>query len=462
MNLLFKYFLRIFNSCSCRGWLIGNLALVLCILGHWVQPAHAEGSKELTSNGGNRAFLLHHTTANPRPTIGSIPLRTTIKVYVNAGETINLGSSANGVGSGVIKYRPPTGPDGSCSIATTNNNNIGKILNRTQELAGPLPSAGGYNPCVITSTQTTNAGSGIWEIDFVSPDPTVDNNPTGLAASANWTQATNVGWVAAWDVTVRNSSNTGSPFLGRVYSNSLALRMPPSGASFTPLLYVQTFDGYQYQINPRNLDPFTFVFFANNTGFKSSATNTPLFRSVLFPGGTGLESGVTVHDPNTPDGGKDVTHKIFFNTPSSTLPSFASSASGSTWLFTAPIAPQPSNFTFTGKEGTAGQAGTSPLGGNFSFNSNVTGRFLITLDLNQNGTYGDGNDRVLSSFATPGTNTIFWDGKDASGAVLPASNMAYGSRITLYAGEIHFPLLDAENNPSGLTIQRLNNPSTLR
>lgn len=462
MNLLFKYFLRISNSRNRWGCLISNLALVLCILGHWVQPAHAEGSKELTSNGGNRAFLLYHSNTNSRPTIGSIPLKTTIKVYVNAGETINLGSSAHGVGtSGTINYRSPIGTASSC--AAPGANNIGKILNRTQELNGPLLGGSSsditkYTPCIITSAQTSTARSGIWEIDFVSPNPGVDDNPTAIAASGNWTQASNVGWVAAWDVTVRNSSNTGSPFLGRVYSNSLALRMPDLGNDFAPLLYVQTFDGYQYQINPRRLSPYTFVFFANNTGFKSSATNTPLFRSVNFPGGTGLESGVTVHDPNTPDSGKDVTHKIFFNTPDTTLPSLASSASGSTWLYTAPIAPQPSNFDFKGKEGTAGQAGTSPLGGDFSFNSNVTGRFLITLDLNQNGIYGDGNDRVLSSFATPGVNTIVWDGKDGSGAVVPANAIPYGSRITLYAGEIHFPLLDAENNPSGLTIQRLNNP----
>ncbi|PSB42892.1 hypothetical protein C7B80_25960 [Cyanosarcina cf. burmensis CCALA 770] len=434
-----------------RGAFIGSLALCLGISAGLSPAAHAEGSKELTSNGGNRAFLLYHS-GTARDTIGSIALRTTIKVYVNAGETINLGSSANGIGSGRINYRSPTGATGSC--LTT----VGRILNRTQEVAGPAPNTNGYTPCIITTAQTTTAGSGIWEIDFVSPNPANDVNPTAIAAGSNWTQANNVGWIAAWDVTVRNSTNTGLPFLGRVYSNSLALRMPNTGNDFTPLLYVQTADGYRYQLNPRRLSPFTFVFFANNNGFKSSTTNTPLFRSVLFPGGTGLEPGVTVHDPNTADSGINVTHKIFFNTPSSDLPFSAPSASGSTWLLTSPVAPQPSNFTFQGVEGTAGTAGTSPLTGNFSFTSNVTGRFLITLDLNQNGIYGDGNDKVLSGFATPGTNTLPWDGRDGAGATVPASSVAYGGQIVLYAGEIHLPLLDAESNPSGITIQRLNDP----
>lgn len=189
MNLLFKYFLRICNFRNRRRCLIGNLALFLCVLAHGVQPAHAEGSKELTSNTGNRALLLYHSTANPRPTIGSIPLRTTIKVYVNAGETINLGSSANGIGTnGRINYRSPSGAAASCSTTVG-----GRILNLTQELAGPLPASGGYIPCIITSADTTLAGFGIWEIDFVSPNPTIDNNPAGLLASANWTQATNAG-----------------------------------------------------------------------------------------------------------------------------------------------------------------------------------------------------------------------------------------------------------------------------
>ncbi|MGJ5672308.1 MAG: SdrD B-like domain-containing protein [Nostochopsis sp.] len=472
MDLLLKYFLALatfFESQYFRGnfskkppypqkrkraYLAGSFLFLLGVWGYTVQPVRAEGSKELTSNGGNRAFLLYHSNANSRPTIGSIPLRTTIKAYVNAGETINLGSSAAGIGSGVINYRSPIGTTGSCPAPGAGN--IGKILNRTQEVAGPLPNSGGYSPCIITSAETLAAGSGIWEIDFVSPNPAVDNNPTGLSASASWTQASNVGWVAAWDVTVRNSSGTAIP--GRVYSNSLALRMPPSGASFSPLLRVVTRDGYQYLVNPRNLDPFTFVFFSNNNGFKSSATNVPLYRSVLFPGGTGLEAGVSVHDPNAADIGNNVTNKVFFNSPNPDLPSSAISASGTTWLIQNPIPPTPTNFQFTGVEGTVGQAGTSPLGGNFNFNSNVTGRFFITLDLNRDGIYGNSNDRILSGLASFGSNTIYWDGKDAAGVVVAAGLIPYGSTIQLYAGEIHFPLLDAEGNPGGITIQRLNNP----
>jgi uncharacterized repeat protein (TIGR01451 family) len=429
--------------------------LLLTIWGYSIQPACAEGSKELTSQGGDRAFMLYHSASNSRPTIGSIPLRTVIKVYAEAGETISLGSSANGLGSGVINYRPPSGTSGTCPAPGTSN--TGKILNITQEQAGPAPNAGGYTPCIITSTQTTSAGSGIWEIDFVSPVPANNTNPTGLASTTSWTQANDRGWIAAWDATVRASN--GSPMLGRVYANSLPLRMPPVTASFSPILYVQTKEGYQYQVNTPNLDPFTFVFFANNKGFKSATTDAPLYRSVNFPGGTGLESGAAVYDPTTADSGNNITHKIFFNLPAASLPSTALSASGSTWLLQDPIAPQPTNFAFVGAEGTAGAGGTSPLGGNFNFTSNTGGRFFITLDLNGNGIYDSNADRLLSGFANIGMNTIAWDGKNNAGVAISASASAYGSKIVLNAGEVHFPLLDAENNPNGLIIQRKNNPS---
>jgi uncharacterized repeat protein (TIGR01451 family) len=429
--------------------------LFFTIWGYFTQSAGAEGSKELTSQGGDRAFLLYHSTSNPRPTIGSIPLRTVIKVYANGGETINLGSSANGIGSGVINYRSPTGTSGTCPVPGTSN--TGKILNYAQEQAGPAPNPNGYTPCIITSAQTSSAGSGIWEIDFVSTNPNTDSNPTGLLGNANWTQLDNRGWIAAWDVTVRDST-TGSSILGRVYSNSLALRMPPVSASFNPTLYVQTKEGYQYQVNTPNLDPFTFVFFANNKGFKLGATDAPLYRSVNFPNGTGLESGATVSDPTTADSGNNITHKIFFNPPATSLPATASSASGSTWLRQDPITPQPSNFGFVGAEGTAGTAGTSPLGGSFNFISNTGGRFLITLDLNGDGIYGNATDRVLSGFANIGSNTIAWDGKNGAGIAISPNTSAFGSKIVLNAGEIHFPLLDAEQNPSGLTIKRKNDP----
>jgi uncharacterized repeat protein (TIGR01451 family) len=440
----------IFRSHFC---LISGLSLFAGIFCLSAQPTYAEGSISLTPPGstGLRPFLLFNTS-----TSSGITNKTVIKVYANAGETIDLGSSANGVGTGVINYRTPSGSAGSCS------NLLGKITNRAQEVAGPLPNLGGYTPCIITAAQTTTAGSGIWEIDFVSPNIANTTYPGSISATGNWSaQANNEGSVTAWDVTVRDSNGVAQ--LGRAYTNYLAATMSINqDNAFKSLIYILTKDGYQYSINTNGLDPFTFLFFSNNKGFKTTATGNPTYRSYDFTGanpGT-FPAGISVQNPGATDTATDFTNKIFFNPISTALPSSASvSSGGSTWLSTFPSPPPtPTGFTFTGTQNTPGQAGAAQ-GGNFQFSSSSPGPFQIILDLNQNGILGDGNDRVIAGTATGGTTTAFWDGIDGLGVVVPPSAIAYNASVTLFAGEVHFPLLDAESNKGGLIIQRLNNPS---
>jgi uncharacterized repeat protein (TIGR01451 family) len=431
----------------------GSLSLFLGLFCLPAQPTHAEGSISLTpaTNTGRRPHLLFNNGVS-----SGINLKTVIKVYVNAGETINLGSSANAIGGGRINYRPPSGLAGTCPITGV----TGRITTRAQEVAGPLPNVGGYTPCIITAAQTTAAGSGIWEIDFVSPDVTNTGNPPNVAATANWAaQITTQGFVTAWDVTVRNSSGVAQP--GRAYTNYLAASMGVNqDNAFKALIYVLTKDGYQYSIDTNGLDPFQFIFFSNNKGFKDTSGN-PTYRSYDFTGvnpGT-FPAGISVQNPGASDTSTDYTNKIFFNPIDSFLPSSASIFGGSTWLSSSPVPPPtPSSFTFVGLENVPGQAGTNQ-GGNFTFNASAPGPFQIILDLNQDGILGNANDRVLIGTASTGATTVFWDGKDGLGVAVPPSNSAYNATITLFAGEVHFPLLDAESNKGGLIIKRLNNPS---
>jgi uncharacterized repeat protein (TIGR01451 family) len=432
-----------------RASLIGGLSVFLGTLCLSAQSSHAEGSISLTS-AGLRPFLLYNNGVS-----SGINLKTVIKVYANSGETINLGSSANGVGTGVINYRSPSGVAGSCTTA------VGKITTRAQEVAGPLPNVGGYTPCIITAIQTAATGSGIWEIDFVSPSVGGATGPTAISATANWsTQANGESFVTAWDVTVRNASGVAQ--LGRAYTNYLAATMGTNqNNAFNSLLYVLTKDGYQYSINTNGLDPFQFIFFSNNKGFKNTATNNPTYLSYDFVGANpgNPPAGISFQNPGAADTATDFTNKIFFNSIDSSLPSFASSSSGSTWLFSSPSPPPtPTSFTFTGIQGTPTQAGVS-LGGNFTFNASSSSPYQIVLDLNNNGILGDGNDRVLAGTAAAGANTVFWDGKDGLGAVVPASNVPINASISLFSGEVHFPLLDAESNIGGMIIQRLNSPA---
>lgn len=63
---------------------------------------------------------------------GSILRQTVIQVFAQAGETLYLGSSAVGIGSGAIEYTRPDGTMGTCG-------GEGRINNRAEEVVGPAP-----------------------------------------------------------------------------------------------------------------------------------------------------------------------------------------------------------------------------------------------------------------------------------------------------------------------------------
>jgi len=309
----------------------------------------AEGSKELNAYGGYRVFLFSSNSGNtsfPFPTFG------TMKVYVNAGETIYVGSSAQGDSLGTINLRAPDGATYTSGSSTS----IGLIANHSQELAGPLPNAGGYTPYTITAK---SGQAGVWEIDFVSQSAGVDyGNPVPVPSNADWTQPQGQ-YVTAFDVSVRDAANT--RFIkGRVFTNVFSGILGTFNVGFNGIFYVLTKDGYQYSLNNNGQAGNGFLFFANNKGFRD-ANGNPLYQSVAEI------NNPDVQDPTSPDSPTDITYKIFFNPPSADLPASANTPGGATtWLLMAPALPMVTNVTFTGMEGTVGKAGTSPLGANFT------------------------------------------------------------------------------------------------
>ncbi|MGC1307547.1 MAG: DUF11 domain-containing protein [Phormidesmis sp.] len=416
------------------------------MVGPHIPAAYAEGSNDLVKNGGDRPYL----EFRPKDFNTNIPRQTVIKVYAKAGEVINLGSSAVGIGAGKINYLRPNGTSGSCG---TN----GLIANRTQEQNGP-GNADGFTPCTVT---VQPGEGGIWEIDFVSPKESGGKEPPKTGGTS-WTspQPNDTNYVSAWDVTVKSSA--GVAILGRVYANYYAFNMGKNSLSLSSLFYVLTQRGYRYRVDLNGLDPYGFIFFSNRNGFYDKTTSDPIFRSLQLvdPNPGFLPSNYTFQNPNAADSGPYVTNKTFINVPDPSMPSMANSPSGSTWLYNIPSAPpQPTNFKFEGEEGTVGQAGTNPLGGTFSFDSPLANSYSITLDLNNDGIYGSGNDRTLVGRADIGSNSIDWDGLDSNGAPVPASDAAYNVRINLYAGEAHFPMIDAEQNPNGIKILLENPPA---
>ena len=143
-----------------RGGTIARLATCLLVtaLGSVIMvpeapPAAAAGSRNLfpATATGSRANLEWRTSTYGG---GLLKRRTLIQVFANAGEQILMGSTAVGVGeSDILVFDPNTitGPIGgevipatadfSCEAQRpdTTTTNIGRIRNRTAELAGPIP-----------------------------------------------------------------------------------------------------------------------------------------------------------------------------------------------------------------------------------------------------------------------------------------------------------------------------------
>ena len=409
----------------------------------WLTPVNlfAEGSKELNANGGYRAFLFSSTVGNasfPFPTQG------TMKVYVNAGETIYVGSSAQGDSLGTINLRAPDG----ATYTSGNSKTIGLIGNRSQEVAGPLPNAGGYTPFMV---KVKSGQAGVWEIDFVSESNGQDfGNPDPVPSNADWAQPQGQ-YVAAFDVSVRDAANT--KFIrGRAFTNVFSGLLGTFNVGFNGIFHILTKDGYQYTLDNNGQAGNGFTFFVNNKGFRDANGNAS-YKSVTEI------SNPDVQDPTAPDSPTDITQKIFFNAPSADLPASANTPGGLvTWLLTDPAAPTISNVVFKGIEGTTGKAGTNPLGANFTFTSSASGTYQIAIDVNKNGLFNEPADRLLSGTVTVGDDSVFWDGLDGQGNKVPSDTASYNARITLIAkaGEVHFPFFDVERNVNGIKLTRIN------
>lgn len=409
-----------------QRWLTGSLTLCACTCAIWTPAAQAEGSRELTNSGGDRPYLEYRSDST-----GGILRRTTIQVVVEQGETLYLGSSAVGVGEGRIDYTEPDGTTGSCELE-------GLIESRAEEERGPAPLfTGGYDPCVVNNPQP-----GVWQINFVSPAPTSTTDPIPRPAEAEWpNQSPTDSFVTAWDVTVADGN---AEVQGRAFANYIAFNLGANNQSLSAAPFILTEEGYLYRIDLNGLDPFGFIFFSNNRGFRRP-DGSPFFASIP------LDPPPSFQNPlRNPDTGADRTHRIFFNRP---VPG----------ILGTPVVPIPpgevSDFTFTGADGTPSQA-ASPGGGTFSFDSTSSGSYRIILDLNSDGVFGNDNgtvrDRALTGSAEPGQNLIPWDGLDGNENPIPRGLTGYDVIINLFAAEVHFPFLDVEANPEGIILERLN------
>ncbi|MBE9562084.1 MAG: DUF11 domain-containing protein, partial [Proteobacteria bacterium] len=427
-----------------------NILIFITLLSSciFISSASAEGSKELVANGGYRPYIQFANMTK----IG-LKLQAIIKVYVNAGEQINLGSSVpfSANGDADIVYRSPLGgQDGSCNVLETG---FGLIDTLAKEQSGPLPNTDGYTPCTLTATET-----GVYEIEFRAPKFTTKFvKLAGSLATKQFPIDDSQGHgIAAWDVTVFKTPNDSTTEQqGRVYANYLPLTVGNFDRSINLITYFLTNDGYLYRSNLNGMEPYEFMFFANDVGIKDN-NNESINRSI---GKALIESGTyNIHNPNQPDTATDITHKLFLNSPNLDLPldQLVDTPNGKTWLRSIPKdLPVIDDFKFTGDEGSDGYAGTIPLEGSFSFSIDRELKYFLTIDINNNGIFGDDIDVMLPGKTVVGMNTMDWDGRDGDGNPAPPKEANYNAKFNFMLGNIHFPFWDVENDPNGFILERM-------
>ncbi|MFT3951945.1 MAG: SpaA isopeptide-forming pilin-related protein [Oscillospiraceae bacterium] len=473
--------------------------IILCCSG--VIPTAGEGTGSMVTSTGTPVSGYRAYTDWQSQFVAGLPRKQIVKVYAYAGETVYFGSSvwnscmdvagntygANPTGNDIVVYTPSgslNGPNANHTWDVTQNG-AGYIANPTQEKNGPKAA---YTPMISVSEQddtndpnTTPANgytplsfvageSGVYEFHFHSYNNVESGHvPTATKLSNESTAFGNQGYcsVAAWDVTVvktnPDSSRVEAP--GRTFANSLDLFVGgnQSGQSvINSSVYVLTDDGYIYKTNFNGLDPNGFIFFANNRGLVSTATNTSLYQSAQDSANSNslatLEAdGVTFQNPNLPNTELDKTYKIFYEQPADDLPASI--------LPKTVYAPSPAkDIHFEGYKNAHGYVGQ---GGYFVFNitnaTSATVKINLSSYKNASGVTVNGGIVSISNAVVQGENRFFWNGKDANGNVVPVGtygndpNSTVTATIETKSGEYHFPMLDAESNMNGIIIQLLNN-----
>ncbi|MBP1676751.1 MAG: hypothetical protein H6Q20_1310, partial [Bacteroidetes bacterium] len=432
----------------------------------------ADGSRNLYPNGvsGNRASLQIRTGGSagydPFPTSG------TMYVYLKAGETLYVGSSAQGkqsstipVYSGTINMWSPNGNSYTSGTSTT----VGLIASRAEELAGPRTSANpsGYLPY---NHIVTAAEEGVWKVEFTAASNPNAGNITGygpILANDSWTQPIAISGdadrslLAAFDISVGSAANAATIIPGRVFCNTLNLNMPFNTPGLYSKVYVLTNVGYVYQISTDNLVGGGFNIFSNSKGIKNGTD--PSYLSETYVNGNSYGNTLAtilakISDPRLLDNGTDITHKIFFSKPAADMPETANRYSGSAtpdniWLRKSiNTLPQINNLKIKGAESEV-EGVFGPDGAYIYFVSNVEGRYKVILQFG-----GSFTDRTLEGYCVEGDNNVLWDGKDGSGnPVTESTTIQIVGKFT--AAEVHFPFCDMEFNGNGVKIELLD-PTT--
>lgn len=432
---------------------------------------YAEGSKELTSSGtGYRPYTEYDAN-----TMAGVTRQTLLSVYAQEGEEILLGTSQwdSYDGNDIVVTDPlgnVTNIDVEAPYRYTGLSSWeyyeGHIATKEMEQAGPNyngNNSNGYTPYIYNVNQT-----GIYTVCFhgeiaegnnESPSASQLSNESGkfnpersgydLLGSFRKNDDTKA-TVAAWDISVYKN---GEYVPGRVFTKYLSLNTGNSDTPVNSSVYILTSDGYEYKVDLNGVDPWGFIFYANNRGIVDLTNQRTVYKNAVAQQGETADQLLDLYGnllaprPSQSDYGRNKTYNIFFNRPASDLPS------------SMPVTPQES-ATFKIESVVSNANGTeneTPAGSGFTAKVNFSKfcTYTMIVDVNQNGKYDSDTDAVIRNAASAGLNEIVWDGKTDSGAVVPGGTNV-NIIIFVKTGEIHLPFFDVENNINGIKIELVN------
>lgn len=232
-----------------------------------------------------------------------------------------------------------------------------------------------------------------------------------------------------YDVTVTSSKAINpDPTLagGRIFAYDWEFRANSAGSvdATDADLYVLVPGGrfgtnYVWQLDLNNFAGYGYDIIANNKGM--DAANTPF---------------------SVPIAGNSVTEQfpIYFGYPADAFPPP-----------TQP--PQITNFYFIDSDGvdqtiSPGTTTSVQDSGTFRFDSDSSGTYLMIIDANQDGIFGNTvasvDDVYLTGVMNTGSNSITWNGRNNAGVALP--NGVYQAQLQARLGEYHFVAVDAETS----------------
>ncbi|GHG33671.1 hypothetical protein GCM10017784_29300 [Deinococcus indicus] len=436
-----------------------SLLGLLCLLGG---GALAEGSRHLYPASypatASRASLDWQPASGLY--VGRISRKNVLYTYAQAGEQILTGSSSvsgTTVSTLISIYAPGNfgtpgnevlgTPVNTCTVASTVAGTPGYIPSRAAELAGPKSASGNggadtWTPCVYTAPST-----GVYA---VTVQPRGAGSPTGSVATLDRAGQA----VAAWEVTVRSDAASTADLLGRVFTYAFNGFTGGNNRPVTSSYYVVTRDGFRYRENfagPTGLgvDPNGYAVYANSRGFVDTFDNSPLYRNLR---GSNAQVDPPLGAPAV--SAQAAEFPLFFVDPVQ----YAGEVNRVLTTLGIPVTPDTPTVAdpaFVNAQG--GPRLVRGGSGTFSFTSNKTGTYQIVVS-------ADGTDfdpentrnRVLRGNAVIGRNAVGWDGRNNNLQLFASGSVRY--QVVLNAGEVHFPLVDAENNPGAGPIVTLLNP----